>query len=59
MDSYRHGGHTPEEVFQFASYLADEADATQAQRDLGVRTTAGLNLGRRRRGLLRGLLGGR
>jgi hypothetical protein len=59
LDSLRHQGHTHAEVLAFASYLQDSEDEVQAQRDRGVNTTVGLDLGPQPRGLLRRLLGGR
>lgn len=59
LDSLQHGGHAHGDVLAFMSYLADEADAAVWQRDLGLRTTVGLDLGPQPRGLLRRLLGGR
>jgi hypothetical protein len=57
VDSLRHGGHLPSEVLAFASYLGDQDDVTQVERDLAVRVISP-DLGPRRgRGLLARLLG--
>jgi hypothetical protein len=57
LDSLQHQGHEHGEVLAFGSYLQDEEDEVQVQRDRGVNTTAGLDLGWRRGGFLRRLLG--
>jgi hypothetical protein len=57
LDGLRHGGHSAAESLAYLSFRSDEQARVQVERDRRVSTTAGLDLGPRRGGFLRRLLG--